>query len=88
MINYILHLKYGKYNDKTINENEYENDKKRNLRIYNLKDKDVIGLYDIIDLNDINSAMTVRCISVVGTLYCIEKEIFEEIAIKVKNVES
>lgn len=69
----ILHLK-NKYNDKKIKENEYDNDKKRLLKICILKGKDVIGLYDIFDLDNINSAMTVRCISVVGTLYCIEKK--------------
>ena len=84
--NLILHLK-NKNNDKTINENEYENDKRRLLKICILKDKDVIGLYDIFDLDNINSAMTVRCISVVGTLYCIEKKIFEDITRRVKNVE-
>jgi CRP-like cAMP-binding protein len=82
----ILHLK-NKYNDKKIKENEYDNDKKRLLKICILKGKDVIGLYDIFDLDNINSAMTVRCISVVGTLYCIEKKIFEDITTKVKNVE-
>ena len=84
---YILHLKYGNhYKEKKINNKIYENDKKRNLRIYNLKDKDVIGLYDIIDLDEINSIVNIKCISNHGILYSIEKEIFEEIALKVKTV--
>ena len=84
---YILHLKYGNhYKEKKINNKIYENDKKRNLRIYNLKDKDVIGLYDIIDLDEINSIVNIKCISDDGVLYSIEKEIFEEIAFKVKTV--
>ena len=84
---YILHLKYGNhYKEKKINNKIYENDKKRNLRIYNLKDKDVIGLYDIIDLDEINSIVNIKCISNDAILYSIEKEIFEEIALKVQTV--
>ena len=82
----ILHLKNKNY-DKKIKESEYENDKKRLLKICILKDKDVIGLYDMFDLDNINSAMTVRCNSVVGSLYCIEKKIFEDIVRRVKNIE-
>ncbi len=85
----IYHLKYGNHlKDKKIKIKDYENDKSRFLRIFICKDKDIIGLYDMIDLNEKNSFVNVKCFSNKGILFSIEKKIFQEIAFKFINVKN
>ena len=85
----IYHLKYGNNSkDKKIKIKDYENDKSRFLRIFIFKDKDIIGLYDMIDLNEKNSFVNVKCFSNKGILFSIEKKRFQEIAFKFINVKN
>ena len=84
----IQHLRNKRnINDKNLKAYDDDDEKKRFLKICILKDKDVLGLYDIFDLDNINSVMTVKCTSGNGTLYCIERKVFLEITSRVKTVE-